>query len=87
MSELLPCNKCGECCKVGGKCEMRRLHPMMVPIEFVGRCEFLIDQPDGTAICERMIGINPNATWFRKMVPGSCDFVELRKEIVSHANT
>lgn len=81
MTEVVECNRCGECCQVGGKCELRRLHPLMIPVAFEGKCEFLADNSDGTTTCQRMRGLD-GQPWFKAMVPGTCDFVELRKEIV-----
>ena len=82
MSELA-CNRCGECCKAGGACEMRRLSIWpMVPIAFVGRCDFLADNPDGTTTCEMMAKQDQSAEWFRRLVSGSCNVVELRREIL-----
>ena len=76
------CNRCGECCKVGGSCELRRLHPLASP-EFTGRCEFLSDNIDGTTTCERMLPSYQGTAWFTRMVNGQCDFVELKKEIAT----
>ena len=79
-SDQLLCNRCGECCKVGGECELRRIHPIATT-EFDGRCEFLTDLADGTTQCERMVGIVPNAPWFKRLVDGNCDFPEMRVEV------
>ena len=79
-SEPLPCNRCGECCKVGGECELRRIHPMQPGARFEGRCEFLTDLADGTTQCERMVGIE-DAGWFKRLVDGNCDFPEMRVEV------
>lgn len=54
----------------------------MVPIAFVGRCDFLADNPDGTTTCEMMAKQDQNAEWFPRLVPGSCSVVELRREIL-----
>ena len=48
---------------------------------FEGRCEFLTDLADGTTQCERMVGIVPNAPWFKRLVDGNCDFPEMRVEV------
>lgn len=81
MSDM-SCNRCGECCRRGGECTLRRWCPIPTPAKFEGRCEFLIDQPDGTATCERMANMDQEAAWFRNLVNGTCDFPELRKDIV-----
>ena len=76
-----PCNRCGECCKIGGSCELRRLDPMMPGVSFEGRCEFLIDTHDGATECSRLRGVNMEAAWVKRLIDGTCDFPELRIEV------
>ena len=71
------CNHCGACCRRGGPCVLRE--EAGKPADFEGRCELLIDRPDGTTRCfllGRMHELE-RALW----ADGMCDFPELRTEI------
>jgi hypothetical protein len=45
-----------------------------MPREFTGRCEKLIEHEDGTTTCSVLAGMDTRAWWFRKMVPGTCNY-------------
>jgi hypothetical protein len=71
------CNRCGECCTKGGDCTFRGEKENW---PFEGRCDLLIDNPDGTTTCTAM------SNWDPKMlhwcgIRGLCDFPDWRKEI------
>lgn len=72
------CNRCGVCCTHGGSCELRRLHPFANP-EFIGRCAFLRDTPDGRTTCERLDDLP--AELRANYIDGRCDFPDDRVEV------
>lgn len=80
---IQPCNRCGECCRVGGDCVARQMAGY--PAAFQGRCEVLEDLPDGTTKCRMLEAAfksdGPARIWAGLYVPGDCDFPDLRKEI------
>ena len=81
MLEILTCNRCGECCKRGGSCELRRLDPMMPGVFFEGRCRFLVDIGGGATECLRLRGVDMSLPWVRRLIDGTCDFPDVRREV------
>jgi hypothetical protein len=79
----LSCNRCGACCLRGGPCVVRKFGGL--PVDFEGRCEVLVDMPDGTTNCP-LLGAafnseGPAKIWASLYVNGECDFQDIRKEI------
>ena len=54
---------------------------MMPGVSFEGRCEFLLDTPDGATECSRLRGVDMEAAWVKRLIDGTCDFPELRIEV------
>jgi hypothetical protein len=80
--EVLPlCNHCGACCQIGGSCVIRRWGGGSMDLHFDGRCELLIDQPDGSTRCAHLAKA-PQELLPRFGIRGVCDFPDLRHEIV-----
>lgn len=83
LPQILPCNRCGACCLVGGSCEIRPLAGL--PKTYNGRCEILTDLPDGTTACyliEHCAKDNGHlGLWAAQYIDGNCEWPEHRKEI------
>lgn len=77
----LPCNRCGECCKVGTSCLFRKWNHRTLPYEFDGRCELLTDCNECTVMREvKAINRWDLVILFAPSVVGTCDFPHLRIE-------
>jgi hypothetical protein len=79
---LTSCNNCGECCRHGGVCIMRMYGtrgPNSRGMTFKGRCELLLDQADGTTLCQAFLNAPQSVRDFH--IVGQCDFPQHRKEI------
>lgn len=73
---MAECNGCGRCCSLGGRCELREW--VGLTPGFVGRCEQLMDNDDGTTWCQ-VLDDEPNEV-LELVVDGQCDFPVLKKE-------
>ena len=72
-----PCNGCGLCCKLGGRCDIREWTGLTPG--FIGRCENMKDNDDGTTYCETLDAEPPDS--LALLVDGWCDFPELRIDL------
>lgn len=76
----LNCNRCGECCRGGGRCELRRwIYEKALPVEFEGICDFLTDFGE----CRVMANVRAAGRWaefsmFFPNIRGVCDFPHRR---------
>ena len=78
MSErAASCNGCGLCCRLGGRCDIRSWTGRTPG--FIGRCENLADNDDGTTYCLMLEG-EPDEV-LALAVDGLCDFPVLRQDI------
>lgn len=69
------CNRCGECCRHGGTCSYRHWDiEEELPLDFVGKCENLQENQDGTTLCLAIAKMDHSAEWFKKMIPGTCNY-------------
>lgn len=59
MLHNIPCTRCGECCRVGGTCTLRRWDSL--PDKFLGTCE-LLNGSDCRAIAD-MLSDNSVREW------------------------
>lgn len=89
--QLLPvlpsCNRCGECCKVGGPCVLRMFDQFGTGARsphFKGRCDMLMDEPDGTTRCKILSQMSDSER--SQLINGSCTFPNLRREITHPEN-
>ncbi len=73
----MDCNKCGSCCSHGGTCYLRGWEYWAFPLEFEGRCDFLVDAPDGTKHC-LILSTLPKKVLRMIGVAGECNFPEDR---------
>lgn len=77
------CNRCGECCRVGGPCLLRPTAGL--PADFNGTCEILQENADGTTHCYLVDHCVKDtgvlSLLIAQYVDGTCNFQELRKEI------
>lgn len=83
------CNRCGECCRVGGACLLR---PMAgLPAAYNGRCDILRDNADGTTHCyliEHCLNTPVLEMWASQyQLDGTCEWPEHRKEINASVRT
>lgn len=69
------CNRCGECCRHGGTCSYRHWNiEDDLALNFIGKCEKLQENEDGTTTCLAIAAMDTEAWWFKKMVPGTCNY-------------
>ncbi len=82
MSEVVACNKCGQCCSVGGSCALRPWTPFKLKPEFEGICDLLTESNE----CSVMMLAKEQGLWekcgFGRLITGVCNFVELKIENV-----
>lgn len=76
-SEFLPvldCNMCGNCCRQGGECVLRKR--VNAPVNFEGDCEFLGEGNECLAAKTLPLVIH------QMLFKGKCNFPDLRIEDV-----
>ena len=88
-----PCTRCGECCRHGGPCDIRRWVTdtnNMSAGEFDGVCDLLIDHGNGTTSCRGilmafdppvgMAWYEPTRKWIMEvLVPRACGYFKRAK--------
>jgi hypothetical protein len=94
MSQRWPCTRCGKCCREATVCDLRRWMAADRNSRFVGTCDQLVENGDGTTSCKAILSAiandKPNGrTWHEegrqwlltKFVGRGCELdVDLMKE-------